>query len=305
MATKETTRKKAPQRNSRSGAKQQPRRRKKTTPAADLVYTQPGPFNRDRFILRLVTVVAVVLALLFGMSIFFKVDKDKILVSGAEKYTAYDIVKASGIKDGENLLTLRKPEIGGKIIEALPYVVKARPRIKLPDTVIIEVEESDVVYSVEASDGSWWMIRADGKVVDKTNPADAARTTTVKGLRLADPVIGEQAVAEEVIPEETEGETTPVTVLGSERLSVLISILGFLESNGIIGDCASVDVTNPNNLELQYSNRYQVILGDSLNLDYKIKSMKAAVEEMKEYSSGVLDVSFTLKETEVVFTPAE
>ena len=62
MATKETTRKKAPQKNVRSGAKQQPRRRKKTTTAADLVYTQPGPFNRDRFILRLVTVVAVVLA---------------------------------------------------------------------------------------------------------------------------------------------------------------------------------------------------------------------------------------------------
>ena len=305
MATKETTRNKAPQKNVRSGAKQQPRRRKKATPAADLVYTQPGPFNRDRFILRLGTVVAVVLALLFGMSIFFKVDKDKILVSGAEKYTAYDIVKASGIKDGENLLTLRKPEIGGKIIEALPYVVKARPRIKLPDTVIIEVEETDVVYSVEATDGSWWMIRADGKVLDKTNPAEAARTTTVKGLRLATPVIGEQAVAEEVIPEETEGETTPVTVLGSERLSVLVSILGFLESNGIIGDCASVDVSNPNNLELQYSSRYQVILGDSLNLDYKIKSMKAAVDEMKEYSSGVLDVSFTVKETEVIFTPAE
>lgn len=310
MATKETTRKKAPQKNARSrtqssGGKLQPRRRKKTTPTADLVYTQPGPFNRDRFILRLITVVAVVLALLFGMSIFFKVDKDKVIVSGTQKYTAYDIVKASGVKDGENLLTLRKAEIGGRIMEALPYVTWVRPRIKLPDTVIIEIVETDVVYSVEATDGTWWMIRADGKVVDKTNTAEAARTTTVKGLRLANPVIGEMAVAEEVIPEETEGETTPVTVLGSERLSILISILGFMETNGIIGDCASVDVTNPNNLELWYGSRYQVILGDGLNLDYKIKSMKAAVEEMKEYSSGMLDVSFTVKETEVIFTPFE
>lgn len=308
MATKETTRKTAPRKTVRSAqptTAKQPRRRKKVTPAADLVYTQPGPFNRDRFILRLLTVVAVVLALVFGMSIFFKVDKNKILVAGAEKYTAYEVVKASGIKDGENLLTLRKPEIGGRIIEALPYVVQARPRIKLPDTVIIEIVETDVVYSVEAVDGSWWMIRADGKVVEKTNPADATRTTTIKGLRLAEPMVGEMAVAEEVIPEETEEGMTPVTVLGSERLATLISILGFMESNGIIGDCASVDVTNPNNLELWYGTRYQVILGDNLNLDYKIKSMKAAVDEMKEYSSGMLDVSFTLKETEVVFTPFE
>ena len=312
MATKETTQRRPQRKTTRSGnpssaAYKMPQRRKKRAPAADVVYTQPAPFNRDRFILMLLTVVAVVLALLFGMAIFFKVEVDNILVSGTHKYTAYDIVKASGIKDGEALLTLRKPEISGRIIEALPYVEKVRPRIKLPDTVIIEIEEADVVYSVEATDGSWWLIRADGRVVDKTNPADASRTTTVKGLRIADPVIGKQAVAEEPVPEETEEGaeqvTEQITVLGSEKLETLISILGFMEGNGIIGDATSVNVENPNNLELQYGTRYRVVLGDRLNLDHKIKSMKAAMDQMKDYSSGVLDVSFTVKETEVIFTP--
>ena len=39
----------------------------------DVVYTQPKPFNRTRFLLQLATVGAVVIAVLFGMSIFFKV----------------------------------------------------------------------------------------------------------------------------------------------------------------------------------------------------------------------------------------
>jgi hypothetical protein len=60
---------------------------KKPTP--DVVYVQPGPFNKYRFLLHLATIVAVVIALLFGMSIFFKVDT--VMVTGFQKYTAWDI----------------------------------------------------------------------------------------------------------------------------------------------------------------------------------------------------------------------
>ncbi len=313
MATKETTRKRKPTQGARrpkaasAPAKKAPVRRARSAPAPDVVYTQPGPFNKERFVLYLLTVVAVVLALLFGMSIFFKTDRDKILISGTQKYTAYDVWKVCGIKDGENLLTLREPEISGRILEALPYVKQARVGIKLPDTVNIEIVEFEVVYSLEATDGSWWLMRGDGKVVEKTNPADAERHTKIKGVRLANPVAGEQAVAEEQEPDATTeaGQETPVTVLGSERLEILLSILGYLESNGIIGDAASIDVTNPNNLELWHGDRFQVILGDRTDLDHKLKSMKAAMEQMESYSSGMLDVSFTLKETEVIYTPFE
>lgn len=313
MTTKETTRRRKPTRSARrpgtaaAPAKKAPVRRRQSTSNADVVYTAPGPFNRERFVLYLLTVVAVVLALLFGMSIFFKTDRDKILISGMEKYTAYDVWKVCGIKDGENLLTIREPEISGRILEALPYVKKVRVGIKLPDTVNIEIVEAEVVYSLEAADGSWWLMRGDGKVVEKTNEADAGRHTLIKGVRLADPVVGEQAVAEEPEPQETQeaGEIAPVTVLGSERLEILLSVLGYLESNSIIGDVASIDVTNINNLELWHGERFQVILGDRTNMDHKLKSMKAAIEQMESYSSGMLDVSFTIKETEVVYTPFE
>ena len=59
-------------------AKRRPIQKK---PSADVVYVQPAPFNRSRFVLCLLIVVAVVLAVIFGMSIFFKVDKEKVEVS--------------------------------------------------------------------------------------------------------------------------------------------------------------------------------------------------------------------------------
>ena len=69
-------------------------------PAQDVVYMPPKPFNRNRFLLHLATVAAVVVAILLGISLFFKVNPDKILVSGNYKYTEWDIAEASGLKGG-------------------------------------------------------------------------------------------------------------------------------------------------------------------------------------------------------------
>jgi len=64
-----------------------PTRTKVTAPAPDVVYTPAKPFSRERFLIRLATVVAVVIALMFGISIFFRVDH--VTVSGPDKYTPY------------------------------------------------------------------------------------------------------------------------------------------------------------------------------------------------------------------------
>lgn len=296
-----------------AGQKRPPRRRPASRPAAsrtgpDVVYTQPGPFNRNRFLLHLISIVAVVLALVFGMSLFFTVKH--VEVAGMEKYTPWQIREASGLKDGENLLAVSEARISNQIERNLPYVSKVRVRIELPDTVHIYVEELDVVYAVASGDGQWWLMRADGRIVDKTSAAEAERYTKVSGVLLAEPQVGEQAVAAEDAPEtdNPDGETTPVTVKGSERLSAVISIVGFLESNGIIGNISSIDVQNMNDLQLWYGTRFQVLLGDSTDLAFKIASMKSAVSQMGDYQKGVLDISFTVDtgsgENEVIYTPS-
>lgn len=288
----------------RAAASAQPRTRrseKLKKPTPDVVYTQPGPFNKYRFLLHLATVVAVVLALLFGMSIFFKVET--VTVTGNGKYTAWDIREASGIQNGENLLTLSEPRISNNITSKLPYVNKVRIGIKLPNTVRIEIEELDVVYAVEADDGSWWLIRSDGGIVEKTNSADAGQHTKILGVRLADPEEGEKAVASQPQQTDENGETVPVTLLASSQLETAITIAQFLESSGVIGGAASIDVTDPGNLELWYGKRYQVTLGDTMELGFKIRSMKSAIDQMGDYQSGILDVSFTTWPQEVGYTP--
>ena len=279
---------------------------KKPTP--EVVYTQPGPFNRTRFLLHIATVVAVVLALLFGMSIFFKVKT--VTVTGNDKYTAWDIREASGVQEGENLLTISEAKLSGNIRSRLPYVNKVRIGIKLPDTVRIEIEELDVVYAVESDDGAWWLIRSDGVIVEKSNAADAEQHTVIKGVKIVAGEIGKSAVAFNP-PAETVsgGETVPVTVLPAEQLSTVISVLQYLEGNRIVGEIASLNVADLSNIEMWYGDRFQVLLGDTMQLSYKIGLIKTAVDEyMQTYDSGVLDASLTIqpdpdKEYQVIYTP--
>ena len=292
MNTKERSRR-APSRGKRQ------MNRERNVPEVN--YTEAKPFNKYKLILRISIVVAVVLALTFGMSIFFKVKN--VEVSGTEKYTAWDIREASGIQDGENLLSLSFAKISAKITTALPYVDSVRIGITLPDTVTIQITELPVVYAAAAQDGSWWLISAEGKAVEKCTVNDAAGYTRLLGVQLEGPEIGKTVVAAEPEPETVEGVTVPVTVYARERLDTLLSVAQSLEKSGILGDAASVDVSDMGKITLWYGQRYEVNLGEAVNLAYKVETMKTAIDQMSSYQSGQLDVSFTVYPDKVGFKP--
>ena len=258
----------------------------------DVVYTQPKPFNRNRFLLRLLTVAAVVLALLFGMSIFFKVQD--VQVSGTVKYDAWTVREASGIVEGENLFTLSKARISSTILAELPYVESVRIGIRLPDTVIIQVTELEIVYAIQDIQDSWWLINANGRIVDTCLAAEADDYTKIIGIKLNNPIVGEMAAAYQEQPTTNENEeTVPVTVYASERLDTAVTIVQYMEATGLIGKVTSVDVSDIGDIELWYGTRFQMLLGDSSALYRKVDALSQAVAQLDDYDRGILDASFT------------
>lgn len=276
---------------------------KKQMEAPAVIYTQPKPFNRDRLIIQMTTVVAVVLAVVLGLSVFFKVET--ITVSGAEVYSTWAVREASGISEGDNLLTFSKIRAAGQIMAELPYVEKVRIGIKLPDTVNIMIEEESVVYVIKSSDGSWWLMDSDGRVVEQA--ATSSGYTQVLGVTLENPVSNQRAVATEDVPTETneEGELLPATTTGALRLTAALQILKALESNDIVGDAASVNVSNIEDIILWYGTRYQVNLGSSSQLEHKVDCMNDAILQLSDYQTGILDISFNIWPDKVVYTPFE
>lgn len=305
-ATKPVSRKTAD--TGKAPVRQTVTRRKKPTP--DVVYIPAKPFNRNRLLLSLAITLAVVLALSFSISIFFSVEV--VTVSGAEKYDAWTVKEASGIQYGDNLLSFGKAKAAGKIKLELPYVNTVRIGIKLPNTVNIEITEWDVLYSVRDAANGWWLMNSEGTIIDNVDSATAGEYTKILGIAVADPVEGQPAKALETSnATDTSGETLLSVVRASDQLNVALTIISCLEDNGIIGEIASVDVSDMGNLELWYGQRFQVRLGESTDLNYKIKWLKAVVKgddeqnSLKEYDSGILDISFTIKQDQVIYDPFE
>ena len=276
-------------------------RQKKKPVDQDVVYTPPKPFNRGRFLLHLATVAAVILALVLGLSIFFKVET--ITVSGMEKYSAWDVREASGIEDGENLLTLSKTKISGSIIANLPYVASVQVGIKLPNTVNLHITEIEMVYAIQAKDETWWLVNADGRVIESISTSAAEDYTRILGILVEPPQIGDAAVAvEPEAEEETMEFTVPDVALGRDYLDAAKTIMKYLEGNGIIGQIATIDVSDLGNIELWYGKRFQILLGDASGLDYKISAVKQAIDQTSDYQTGILDASFTIWADKVILT---
>lgn len=298
--------------------RQKPPQPKPKRPDHEIVYTPPKPFNRNRLLMQLGIVAAVVLAVFLSLWLFFKVGtvtvanlgsvgENGISVTGSGRYSVQTIVEASGIKPGDSLLAINKANVSSQIITKLPYVKSVRIGIKLPGTVNIEIEELDVVYSVSEMDGTWWLMTSDGKLVEKTDAAKASEHTRILGVYLDMPVAGQQAVAREQEPETTEGEDTTdpapiVTITNEQRLLTAKTIVQYLEAEDVMGEVVSVDVTDMGMIRLMYGQQFDILLGDSMDLKYKIEMALAAVEQLADYDRGSLDVSF-LARNEVVYTP--
>lgn len=268
----------------------------------EVTYTPPVPINRKKLVIRLATVFAMALALFLGCTVFFRV-KD-VVVTGTERYTAWSIREASGIEDGESLLAFGKTKAAGRIMEKLRYIKSVRIGITLPDTVNIHVQELDVVYGVQDAQDGWWLISCDGRVVEQTSETKARETTLLKGFRLNEPAAGEDAVAYE--PEQTQEGEAPVLITEQERLEAVLSVITQLEQNEILGDAASVDATDPSNIQLWYGDDYQVLLGDPDRMDEKIMMMNRVIQQHKQeggYQSGILDITLTNTPDGVQYTP--
>ena len=292
------------QKHSKERQEQEARKAKAPT----VTYNDPSPFNPRRLAMQLGLVAAVVVAVLLGVSVFFKVEK--VVVYGNSNYEAWTVREASGIAEGENLLTFGAAGACDRILDELPLVEKARIGVTLPGTVKIYITEYEVCYSMESEDGSWWLVTSDGSVVEKIDVGSAAAHTIIQGVKLASPKVGQAAVAAEPEPEmgtNAAGEQIelPVITTGASRLKAAQTIMASLELSDVLGQVASIDVSQTGSLTLKYGTRFDVLLGGTKGMDKKIAWMASTIEQLEDYQSGTLDVTFTTRPDQAVFTPAE
>lgn len=236
------------------------------------------------FVFSTLSFIVICAALAFAMSVFFRVSN--VEVTGAKRYTKDQIVDAAGISGGENLMLLDRAAVEQRVYRKLLYVGSVTVSRKLPNTVVIAVDESSTFAAVETDSGTWLVDRS-CRVIDKLSAQKNQTDTyiTVSGLKGVKP---------------KKGETLSVAQADEGKLQYLKDLLTALSEAGISKDVTTLSVENSANPEMEYLARFKVRFGKDEDLASKLRLLAEVVPKLEDTDKGTIDLSQNKK---AMFSP--
>lgn len=218
-------------------------------------------------------------------------------VEGTSAYSNEEIISASGITLGKNLLFADLDEAAENIEKTLPYTDEVQITKKLPDKIIIRYGTTEKAYAIGMSNGLYALADSDLKVLEITRKQPA-------GVAL---IVG-------AVPYEAEtGETAAFDVIGEEEkknefvdepLVLLQEITGALAENDM-KDISLINISERNDIYLIYQGRIVLKLGNDSDIYSKISlGCKVINSEntIDPFQFGAVDLSVV---TEAVFNPSD
>ena len=217
--------------------------------------------------------VVVVLAAIFVMSVFFRVED--IQVVGNTHYTAEEIIRAVDIEEGDNLFFFDRFAAVGRAFSKLPYIEAVTVERTLPNKVVITVEETTALAYLQLGEEKWTLDH-NCKVLGKAAEGEEASLLPVVGMHPGTLMIGE-------IMQTEDGST--------ESIEYLAEVLDQIEARGMADQVTRIDFSDPNSPEFDYGGKYTVVLGKRDKVEYKFGMFVTVLGMLKEGDVGVIDVS--------------
>mgnify|MGYP000983243796 CR=1 FL=1 len=220
-----------------------------------------------------IAVVLIAIAVYFGISVFFRVTDIEIV--GAERYTAEQILSASRVSRGDNLLLLDTKEVTENITTRLPYISDVVVEKRIPDKITMTVTESRPVAAIDVG-GQWWLLDQKGRALEKAERVDIAGKVRVEGLAPENVVAGQALV---------------VSQKDEKKREAVSRLLIALEREGMMGRCEWIDVSNIAALTMRYDNRFTVVLGTIDKIDKNLVRLVGVIDQIEEGETGRIDMT--------------
>lgn len=220
-----------------------------------------------RFLIFLCIVAVITLAVL-SLTVFFPVEK--ITVESKESvYTNEQIIKASGIKKGENLwMTGFNAEKDIPI--KLPFIAQAEVKRKFPSSIVIKTTPAKAVYNIVAKN-DYYVCDGEYKVLEITKEPNAS-LMLISGVDINKPKAGNK-----------------VSFTDAKKQELLQKLFGLLTDKSI--KVNSVDITELMEIKIRVENRFNVELGSSAHIDLKIAHLAGMLKEVDEDVIGSIDLT--------------
>lgn len=220
----------------------------------------------------LVVITAVALVLRFAV---FSVKE--IRVSGNNLISAEEIIRISGIRRGDSILTLNEDRVKERIQSdyRLQFRYVAR---EMPGTVVLSVREREPCCWLTYCGIMYVMDKNRMVLYESENPAEKpADLVEVKGLEVRSNTLAGQYIN-----------------LGNETQQSIFTEM-FLEMKvlGCTDKIAEADISNTNSILLLTRDGYTASLGDRQNIHAKLRSLLLVQEQLKQTQNygGTINVS--------------
>ena len=222
----------------------------------------------------LLTFLVVIMAVIFVMSIFFRVTD--IQVEGNEHYTDQEIIKAVVIEEGDNLFFFDRIAATSRVFAKLPYIEEVSVERQLPNKVIISVQECKALAYLQVGDEEW-AIDYSCKILGKATAEETGDLIPILGVSPGTLMIGEKLT----------------TADGNEELVNFISeVLYQLQERGLASQVNKIDFSNAYSVRIAFGDgRYTFKIGGSSNVEYKFGMIVSVMSQLKAGDVGTIDVS--------------
>ena len=232
--------------------------------------------------LAIVFIFLLSLLAILSVTVLFPINKVTV-ESEKTVYSSNEIIKASGINEGENLLMLSSKNTEEKITTELPYIKSVKVIKKLNGTVVLEPKPAKVRYCIESNNG---MLLADESFklleVCEETPESAICVTGIKPKEAA---LGEM-----------------LEFKNSEKLNSVKQVDSVLMKHGI--EINGIDVTNLSNINITVKSKFKVELGTAKSLNKKLLYLVEMIEQIEKKNpndEGVINLIYYDKTKEGIF----
>ena len=209
-----------------------------------------------------VVVVAAVFAVL-SLTVLFNVSEVKVAKAG-KHYQPEQIIEAADVEVGDNMVATNWDRVKEKVEQKLPYVLSLEIKKTVSGKITFSVVDDTATLVFKTSKG-YALADANCKVLEivKEKPKNKGLTLlTVKNRINADP-----------------GETISFADDGE---SILYDTIRTAIKNSGIGNITGIDISDPENIYLEYQSRYRLYLGNSEDIEYKLREAKKIIAEEDE-----------------------
>ncbi len=259
---------------------QQPRSRPKQAPPPKPVRRRPPLSAAERrrrrrrrmFFFYIFLFLAVIgTAVTLSLTVLFRVER--IEVRGESRYSAEQIMQASGLETGGNLFLTDTGAAAAAIEKALPYIGEAKVSRVLPSELSISVQEEPAASAI-LWEGQYVVLGASGKVLELASAAPE-NCPVIKGVVMQQAEPGSAAAF---------ADEEASTVL--QRLESALSAVG-------VSPVSEIDLTDLYRVSVLYDGRISLQLGAPTNYEEKLRFFTALLEQgrISETDSGTFDLS--------------